>query len=289
MSYVYLDDAFFDNPKAVRAGGDAQLVYIAGLAFCNRVLTGGLIPVAKVPQLTDRRQPLKLAKRLVGVDLWHEQGHGCPECPDVDAGHYLVHDYEDRNRSAEAKRKEKARKAAEAMHEKRRTRAQADAQADAQALLEHLLEHEPSSAPIMPPARARARIPSSPTPSVVDSSSSTSRLRLVEEEEDFASLVARNRLARRRGQQPIVDTGKWLAKTADNVRSEFGHLAESWEGTQAELAARIDGLSSAQERPAVVERPDCPTCGGTTWLEDENGNAYRCEHGAARAAVGGRG
>lgn len=102
MAWVYLDDQFPDHPKVVLAGGDAAWLFVCGLAYCRRYSTGGEIPAAQVARLTDRRQPAKLAAKLVEVGLW-----------EVDGDRYQVHDYSEWNRS-EKSRSEAGRKAARA-------------------------------------------------------------------------------------------------------------------------------------------------------------------------------
>lgn len=122
MGWVYLDDSFPEHAKIIAAGGDAVLLWVYGLAYCNRRLTEGRIPKAYVPQLTDRRKPLELAAKLVKVGLWLEDGD-----------HYRVHDYDKWNHSATAKAK--AKKAADARW---KDKPKPDAQAHAQASGEHV-------------------------------------------------------------------------------------------------------------------------------------------------------
>lgn len=88
--WVKLDDQFPDHPKVIAAGGDAAWLYVAGLCYCQAKLTDGRIPAAVVPRLTDRRQPMKLAERLVEVELW-----------EADEDAFWVHDYHDHNAAAE--------------------------------------------------------------------------------------------------------------------------------------------------------------------------------------------
>ena len=96
MPWFKLDDNFFDHPKVVRAGGDAALLYLAALCYANKHLTNGIIPDAAVARLTDRKQPEKLAERLVEVGLWEPSG------PD-----YYIHDYLDLNDTADVVREKR--------------------------------------------------------------------------------------------------------------------------------------------------------------------------------------
>lgn len=101
MGWVYLDDHFPEHPKALDAGGPASWLYVCGLAYANRAAKGGTIPRSAVTRLTDARNGPALAKRLVDVGLWHEDGD-----------RYQIHDYDDWNRSA-VERSARARAAAE--------------------------------------------------------------------------------------------------------------------------------------------------------------------------------
>lgn len=76
MSWVKLDDQFPQNPKIIRAGGDAAWLYVCGLCYCAAQLTDGVIPAELVPRLSDRKQPLRLAGRLVEVGLWRKVEDG---------------------------------------------------------------------------------------------------------------------------------------------------------------------------------------------------------------------
>ena len=116
--WVRLDDSIPNHPKFVRAGPEAFGLFVAGLCYCNRYETDGLIPKLAVPSLLPGitgRRAMELAKRLAAND---------PKNPSwVDEGeHYRVHDYElyqlprddvreqlKRDMAAERKRRQRAR------------------------------------------------------------------------------------------------------------------------------------------------------------------------------------
>lgn len=136
MGWVYLDDKFPDHDKVQRAGGDAAWLFVCGLAYCNRNLTGGRIPKPAVARLSDRRAPAKLAAKLVEVGMWTEDGE-----------HYVVHEYDHYQRTSNAAheaRADRARKAANARWEKQKRDAPSNAQASP--------EHMPEQCPPMPHA-----------------------------------------------------------------------------------------------------------------------------------------
>jgi hypothetical protein len=96
MSWVILDDRFPNHPKIVKAGGDAAWLFVASLCHANDQLTDGVILAAIVPRLTDRRQPMKLAAKLVEVGLWERVG-----------ADYRIHDYHEFYEAAETVRAKK--------------------------------------------------------------------------------------------------------------------------------------------------------------------------------------
>lgn len=91
MPWAKLDDRFPDHPKVAKAGGDAAWLYVAALCYANAHLTNGTIPAAIIPRLTDRKNPIALAERLVAVGLFDRAGED----------EYMIHDYLDENDDAD--------------------------------------------------------------------------------------------------------------------------------------------------------------------------------------------
>lgn len=110
-TYLKLNDALPEHRKIVAAGGDAAWLHVCALAYASRNLTDGFVPSGMVPRLSDRKNPTKLAARLVEVGLWHSAGHSCPRCPQPAAGEYLIHDYLVHQRSAAKVEEIKAKRA----------------------------------------------------------------------------------------------------------------------------------------------------------------------------------
>ncbi len=73
MTWIKLDDQFFDHPVTLRAGEKATLLHLQGLAYCSRHLTDGKIPREALPGLTKVARPRELARVLVDVGLWVER------------------------------------------------------------------------------------------------------------------------------------------------------------------------------------------------------------------------
>jgi hypothetical protein len=84
MTWVKLDDHIDEHPKTELAGPEAMWLFVCGLAYCNRTLTDGDIPKARLRKMTTAKRPEALAQRLVDAGLWHDRGE-----------HWEVHDFAD--------------------------------------------------------------------------------------------------------------------------------------------------------------------------------------------------
>src|SRR5438128_98055 len=125
MAWVYLDDGFFDHPKVVAAGGDAALLFIAALAYCKRNRLPGRVRKEMIPRLTDRARPVALASHLVKVGLF-----------DLEAEDFVVHDWDQWNRTGQAK-SARGRKGAQARWKDKPGQSSSNVSGDAQAMPEH--------------------------------------------------------------------------------------------------------------------------------------------------------
>lgn len=77
MSWVKLDDRFFDNPKVAALSDAAQLAYLKAVTYCARELTDGFVPLKKAKEYGSPR----VIKELV-PGLW-----------ELAEGGFRVHDY----------------------------------------------------------------------------------------------------------------------------------------------------------------------------------------------------
>lgn len=132
MGWVRISDDFYDHPKFTDVTPLSFALWITGLAYCNRNLTDGYIPdsvahrlldfdgiaytVATVGDLggvmEDDCAPLAVYD-LIKADLWHDDGHDCPDCPQPGRKRLYVHDYLVYQPSAsEIKKTQEARKEA---------------------------------------------------------------------------------------------------------------------------------------------------------------------------------
>jgi|GEM_PF-5513021 len=87
--WVRLDDAIPHHPKFARAGPEVFALFVAGLCYCNRYQTDGLIPKLAVPHLLPglaEGRAMELAMNLTTNaprPSWGDEGD-----------HFRVHDYE---------------------------------------------------------------------------------------------------------------------------------------------------------------------------------------------------
>jgi hypothetical protein len=75
MTWVKLDDGFFDNGTNRRLGADGRDLFVAGLCFCAKGLTDGRIPKADLGLvLASAQAKQRTVKRLVDAGRWVDGG-----------------------------------------------------------------------------------------------------------------------------------------------------------------------------------------------------------------------
>lgn len=85
MAWVRIDDGMTEHPKLVEAGPLALALHVAGLCYCNRQLTDGLIPrkvARRLMDFEDYDDVDSVIERLVAAEIWHLEGSD-----------YRIHDY----------------------------------------------------------------------------------------------------------------------------------------------------------------------------------------------------
>jgi hypothetical protein len=97
MPYATLDDNFPDHPKVAGLTDAAFRLHVAGILYCSRHLTDGLIAADEVPRLVRRYRKTALDE-LVERGMWI----------DIIGGAYSVHDYLEWNDSRETVEKRRA-------------------------------------------------------------------------------------------------------------------------------------------------------------------------------------
>lgn len=108
MAFVHLDDQFPDHTKVAGLTDAAFRLWVAGIAYCARGLTDGVIQADDVPRLVRKHKRASVAE-LITAGLW---------TPAFDS--YVVHDYLQWNpsRAKVLERKERAAKRKQAWMEK---------------------------------------------------------------------------------------------------------------------------------------------------------------------------
>lgn len=119
MGWVRVDDAFYDHGKFQHAGPLGVAQWLAGLAWANRNLSDGFVPVSASRRLLDwdgvawqmwsngifgsgeDAEADKVSEHLVACGLWEEVPGG-----------YMIHDYHDYQPSAEKIKADRAKNAA---------------------------------------------------------------------------------------------------------------------------------------------------------------------------------
>lgn len=257
---VWLDDEFPEHPKVEALDDDlARWLYVAGLCYANRNLTGGRIPKGAALRLTDKVTQKLIGRLLVVLvpgkgPLWEDHGD-----------HYRIHDYDQHQQSAEKrrseiedakrKRSEHARKAALARH---------GAPSEHPSGMDRASPEQPpgmtGAVPEQPDSLARPRVtrPADPTPLALGTSSSSNHHGVGQpagesEEESLnnaktqaVALIAERQLEIRLAKTdlgPVGDRAGWLKSARAKVWVDHG-------GELDDLAAQ--GLHPAAMADQIV-------------------------------------
>jgi hypothetical protein len=70
MTWVRLDDGYYQHPKVRAAGEQAAWMNVVALCWSNANLTDGFVPAEQVQWLTKIGKPAVLAQRLVAANMW---------------------------------------------------------------------------------------------------------------------------------------------------------------------------------------------------------------------------
>jgi hypothetical protein len=89
MSWFKIDDGFHCNAKIMEAGTPAVGLYVRCGSWAAQQASDGRVPKSIAKSYGTAR----MIKALLEVGLWHEGGHECETCPEIDAKSYLIHDY----------------------------------------------------------------------------------------------------------------------------------------------------------------------------------------------------
>lgn len=237
MTWVKLDDTFYDNPTNRALGPAGRDLFIAGLAYCAKGLTDGVIPKDDLALVLAQAQAKRtIVAKLVKAGRWIDRGD-----------HYEVDQYltyqpskakvlADRERDAAKKRRQRG---AANRGDEGRYVPQGTAGGDTPQGLPEVRPSVPDPTrplEVLPPAAA------SPLPA-------DWRQQLVIE---ACRAVAEERATLRGdvGQGWIVATARGLA--TDHHQALHRHLTEHPAATVTELVDVIDGVAKPPARPEPV-------------------------------------
>lgn len=236
MTWVKLDDGFYDNLTNRALGPAGRDLFIASLCFCAKANTDGKIPKADVDLVLAQAQTKSTTvTKLIAAGRWLDRGD-----------HYEVDQYlrynpsrqqtEDRRSDISRKKSEAGKKGARARwHSDDTTDGKRNGTADSTAIAPGDGKRD---GPV--PSRPHQSPPHTP-PAGADPSH-------IEEDLTAACRLVAHRkldLRRQRSEKDPNDTDAWLAKVTDTdrdrLRTEFEQLyAEHRDWTIEQLADRLD-------------------------------------------------
>lgn len=274
MTWLRLDDNFDGRPEVDALSDGAYRLHSAGLLYCARARTDGLVPAARVHRLTPNYDRGHLLE-LVDAGLWEaREGEG-----------WYVPEYLETNPSAaqvaakSAKRAEAGRAGGRASGATRRANAEPSA--------------SPVAGPVASPAGEPRPVPSrpSPPPPHHPALANASAAVVEEEEEDLealdivhaaAGLLAERALqARAPDQPPVVNRSRWLEVTTTERMAHYAGAALDLLGARPGIApsALADLLEPDPCHPAAGPAPpasrdrSCADCAGSRHVFDDRLNA----------------
>lgn len=107
MPWFKIDDGFHCHPKVLAAGTAAVGLYVRCGSWSAQQMSNGIVPKAIAKMYGTPR----MIRALIDVGLWHEKGHGCTFCPQLDANSYAIHEFLAYNLSRSQVLSERANKA----------------------------------------------------------------------------------------------------------------------------------------------------------------------------------
>lgn len=167
MSWFKIDDGFHCHPKVFAAGTPAIGLYVRCGSWAAQQVTDGVIP----KQIAKLYGTPRMIKALVDAGLWHQSGHDCASCPQLDTNSYAIHQYLDRNPSrveTELARKAKSTRQQRWREGKRKGEVNEGGSPDVDGRVDASTRRHGDAAPV--PARP---VPSPPSPTEKEQASRT--------------------------------------------------------------------------------------------------------------------
>lgn len=240
MTWVKIDDQFQDHPKFLDVSLAGIGLWTAGLAYCSRYLTDGLIVTSAARRLGATS---KLTAELVAAGLWEA----------VDGG-WLIHDYTDYNPPATRVRDTR---------EKRRTSGHKGGIARAKQLASG--SPAPSQATGKQSAKQLARPLSSPRPVSHNGMGEilTSSSKGVQGDDDDGKLpaavaaidllaardLAERQTAPKPDLEPVHDVDAWLDRARGRRWAQLGERVDALAADGLDATAIVEALCPAADPP----------------------------------------
>jgi hypothetical protein len=269
MGWIKVSDDFYDNSKLLAAGSIGRDMYWHAMGYCNRNLTDGLIPIARTAALVDYTgtavidgmagcdgpacAPLAV-ERLLDADLWHEDGHDCPDCVQPGPNHYVIHhflEYQPSRAEVEAKR--------ESVREARAEAGRAGGLKSAQSRSSNAEANREANREANPKQNSSKSEAPNPNPNPFNP--------LVKKGGEVALVDARDGT-------PRPHCSKHPNGNDKDVPCRGCGKVRQWDEANA-ANAQADELDAKRKAREASER--CPTCAGTNWVPDTE-PAIRCNH-----------
>lgn len=146
MSWFKIDDGFHCHAKVMAAGTPAVGLYVRCGSWAAQQTSDGFIP----KQVARMYGTPRMIKALIEVGLWHQKGHDCASCPEVDGNSYLIHEYLERNPSrvaVELERKAKSERQQKWRESKRKAQANDQTRSDVDGDVDASTRHHGDAAP----------------------------------------------------------------------------------------------------------------------------------------------
>jgi hypothetical protein len=89
MPWFKIDDGFHCHTKVMAAGTPAIGLYVRCGSWAAQQTSDGIVPKSVARMYGTAH----MIRALIDAGLWHEKGHDCESCPQVDAKSIAIHDY----------------------------------------------------------------------------------------------------------------------------------------------------------------------------------------------------
>lgn len=153
MSWVRVDDMFWQHPKFLGVSEDALALWIRALAYTNGSKTDGFVPSTALCLLSRSKRPAKVAAELVSAGLWAIATNG-----------WAFHDWAEYQATKETREKATAEKSRRQQEWRERQRGDASTETGGRPRVDASTPEHGDAAPTPIPSHPRSEIPLPPSP-----------------------------------------------------------------------------------------------------------------------------